>query len=306
MHGVAASRRLLSVRQHERGFTLVELLVVIAIIGVLVALLLPAIQAARTAARRTKCSNNLKQIGLAILNYESAREELPPAGSSSPDHGLYALILPQMEQYAAFAGYNMARSWTHRENWPSITADLPLVVCPETPPRDNMAAETQRISAALLTSFGTLKPSDYAVCGVIDQQARSKLGSRLKPRSDWRSILQREPVEIREVTDGMSNSWMLFEDAGRPDEWKLNYVRGTVRMKGGAWADHEQYFHVHDVCRGEQMMNCENENEIYSFHHGGCMFLYGDGSVHFVNEEISAETFASLFTRSAGDLTEPL
>jgi prepilin-type processing-associated H-X9-DG protein len=245
--------------------------------------------------------NNLKQIGLAILNYESAHDELPPAHTDDPNHGLYALILPQMEQHAAFNAYNHARNWNHRDNWASITTELPLALCPETPPRDNMAEETQRIQASLLATFGTVKPSDYAVCVVIDPAARSRLGAKLSRRSDWRSILQDEPVEVREVTDGLSNSWMLFEDAGRPDEWKSGQVRGTTRMKGGAWADHEQFFHVHDVCNGEQMMNCNNENEIYSFHTGGCMFLYGDGSVHFVREDISADAFASFFTSRADD-----
>ncbi|HEY4235485.1 MAG TPA: DUF1559 domain-containing protein, partial [Lacipirellulaceae bacterium] len=82
------------------GFTLVELLVVIAIIGILVALLLPAIQAAREAARRTQCSNNLKQIGLATLNFHDAHKELPPMRISDHEQGMLTLILPHLEEQA--------------------------------------------------------------------------------------------------------------------------------------------------------------------------------------------------------------
>ena len=102
-------------RSKKRGFTLVELLVVIAIIGVLVALLLPAIQAARESARRIQCQNNLKQVGLAVLNYHSARQQFPTAGnnaqlnlqgSTAPtvpfeQGGTLFQILPYLEQMAA-------------------------------------------------------------------------------------------------------------------------------------------------------------------------------------------------------------
>src|SRR2546427_5297251 len=91
------------------GFTLVELLVVIAIIGVLVALLLPAVQAAREAARRMSCSNNLKQLSLALHNYESTFSSLPPAGIDTNQMSWVVMLLPYMEQQPLFDKFNFAK-----------------------------------------------------------------------------------------------------------------------------------------------------------------------------------------------------
>src|SRR4051794_9676700 len=113
--------------EHRRGFTLIELLVVIAIIAVLIALLLPAVQAAREAARRAQCVNNLKQLGLAIMNYESSQGSLPPGSSynsstaAAPynamnDFGMMPRLLPQMEQMAIYNSLNMAFDHSGVEN----------------------------------------------------------------------------------------------------------------------------------------------------------------------------------------------
>src|SRR4051794_6251308 len=109
-----AERRIL-----KRGFTLVELLVVIAIIGILVALLLPAVQAAREAARRSQCVNNLKQITLAMLNYEGAKKQLPVlytflnphTKADAPAHGIHIWILPYMEYQPVYDQYDFTKLW---------------------------------------------------------------------------------------------------------------------------------------------------------------------------------------------------
>ena len=287
------------------AFTLVELLVVIAIIGVLVALLLPAVQAARTAARRMSCTNNLKQIGLAILNYEGAKKMLPPAYMTNPNHNVISKVLPYAEQQGAYSQFDLKLNWDHRNNWDAITAPLPFAVCPETPPPTTMAEETDSVNRNIMKDFGALKPADYSVCVDILSGPINVLGNRIAKRQNWLSILQTEPTELRHVTDGTSTTWMMMEDAGRPDNWKAGVLQ-SGRITGGPWADHEQFFSVHDVCGTEQMMNCNNNNEIYSFHVGGCMFLYGDGAVRFVREEIAAESFVSLFTRDDGDVASEL
>ena len=116
------------------------------------------------------------------------------------------------------------------------------------------------------------------------------------------------PLRFSDVTDGLSNSWMFFEDAGRPNLYVQNRRQGNPDdapkngITGAAWASHEAEFWVHKMCNGSQMMNCSNNNEIYSFHVGGANFVYGDGSVSFSSETIQPEIFVALFTCSASDV----
>ncbi len=116
----------------QRGFTLVELLVVIAIIGILVGLLLPAVQSAREAARRMQCSNNLKQFGLAIHNYESTNKRLP-AGRSPSGLSTHAQLLPYMEQNNAYNMVDFNVAWNHVSNTSALAVNIPTFTCPSDP-----------------------------------------------------------------------------------------------------------------------------------------------------------------------------
>lgn len=116
--------------RRDRGFTLVELLVVIAIIGILVALLLPAIQAAREAARRSQCANNLKQIGIAVHNYHDTRRELPPMRIIDGDRTWLALIMPYLEEGVAADLWDPQRGCFYDQTLEARTAIVPSYYCP--------------------------------------------------------------------------------------------------------------------------------------------------------------------------------
>ena len=123
------------------AFTLVELLVVIAIIGILIAMLLPAVQAVREAARRTECQNNLKQLALAAFNFESAQIEFPPGVVDDDDdlqealHTGWAFLLPHMEQNNIADQYDMTVSWKSTANLPLAQLTIPTLNCPSNPTR---------------------------------------------------------------------------------------------------------------------------------------------------------------------------
>jgi type II secretory pathway pseudopilin PulG len=291
--------------------------VVIAIIGVLVALLLPAIQAAREAARRSSCMNNVKQISLGCVNYETAKRIYPPPytqnTANSPwtrRHGFFVFILPFMEQVQISQQYSFDHDWK--------TFGRPI---PGAPPNPNDALSETSLEIVQCPSVAERSmnnASDYAIATALSEvsSARQQLvNAKLVPDlplKDWQSILSvyepqasgtwpYVPVRSKDVTDGLSNSFMIFECGGRPAVWKRG-VKTSDETDGAEWASDSQWFIVHDLCGGNQIMNCHNNNEIYSFHPGGCIYGMGDGSVQYVDESISPTVWAALFTRSGSEV----
>ncbi|MEO0532200.1 MAG: DUF1559 domain-containing protein [Planctomycetota bacterium] len=125
-------------------------------------------------------------------------------------------------------------------------------------------------------------------------------------------LLQDTSTSLRRCTDGLSKTFMLFEDAGRPLHFVLGENiedsdgDGNLGVEsGGGWADENSYGVLGNSidCGATTLMNCSNWDEIYSFHAGGAMFLYGDGSVHYHGEDLDNELFITLFTRAAGDVS---
>jgi prepilin-type N-terminal cleavage/methylation domain-containing protein/prepilin-type processing-associated H-X9-DG protein len=319
-------------RHSSRAFTLVELLVVIAIIGVLVALLLPAVQAAREAARRAQCTSQMKQYGLAILNYESAKEALPPPYTINNGlgtlgkHGLTPFVLPYMEQGALFAQYDIKKNWDHdvpptspNTNLKIQRTPIPVLKCPSAPPSANNIPNAIDYSVDTQFAFGTATnlaknkllstPAQIQTRGV-DANAWSSVLSHFlvpsvanpTPTTTWTADPSQGPIRIKHVTDGMSQSIMIVECAGRPDYWVGTSLDTSKTVSGIGWADNNNWFVVHNECGGGQMMNCNNDNEIYSFHSNGCNFIFGDGSVHFLQQDLDPEVFVSLFTRAGSDV----
>ncbi len=290
------------IRPHRRtnAFTLIELLVVIAVIGILLALLLPAIQAAREAARRSQCANNFKNLALATLNYTTAARRFPPAGRRDPPrHSMITYILPYFEEGAVFSAVDLTLNWNHPDNVVHTKQNLGgILICPSAP----SGRESKHVS--------DYAPSDHidASRGGLGPLIPDIIASRGPPGSPkWEGVLhvdrdgddqRRKPAHVR---DGLSKTFLLFEDAGRPIFYE-NGKPGKSTVTRFRWASWQLYMTMNNFCGTSQIINCNNNSRIYGFHNSGCNFAYADGSVRFHNDDIDADVFVSLFTAAAGDI----
>tara|TARA_R110002049_G_scaffold4601_5_gene32041 strand:- start:65044 stop:65976 length:933 start_codon:yes stop_codon:yes gene_type:complete len=286
------------------AFTLIELLVVIAIIGVLVGLLLPAVQSAREAARRMSCSNNLRQVGLATHNYHSVYRQFPRKSLRVVGHTWAVAILPFLEQNNVYEKYDFDVRWNHPNNRTIIQTRIQTFVCPSTP------------DSQLLDQAGNVRTAttDYVPHGQLSRDIMN--AGYINHRPDPTGLLTGNRLtRFRDCLDGVSNTMLLVEDAGRPQYWAGNRFGPRTnnngcgnlnvtdwRSKRGGWADPGNFIPVHGFehdglsCSGPYIINRTNNNEAYSFHVGGMQLNMADGSTHFVTEQIDKEVYASLVT----------
>jgi prepilin-type N-terminal cleavage/methylation domain-containing protein/prepilin-type processing-associated H-X9-DG protein len=324
-------------KSNRPAFTLVELLVVIAIIGILVAMLLPAVQAAREAARRAQCTNNVKQMAIALLNYESAKKELPPIytfikkqdpATTNPDpqngdHGLLIHLLPNLEYQALYDQYDFTKTWNHFSGNNKLTSeDIPVFICPTAPaPLERPPVRNPELNQGI-KAF-----TDYTTMGRVSPQAVCILWAAGMTDRDWQGLFTGAPefydyetsgcppgnlsgqsgvTKLKQVTDGLSHTFAFVEDAGRGDFWEDGQLKSTNpfgNTSGARWADPANEFWSHNLCAGgRSMINCNNENEIYSFHSGGAMFAFADGSVQFLSDTVDIEIQVALVTRAGSDI----
>jgi prepilin-type N-terminal cleavage/methylation domain-containing protein len=335
--------------RRRSGFTLIELLVVIAIIAVLIGLLLPAVQKVREAAARTQCFNNNKQLGIALHGFHDVNNYFPPAGVDTPfgwprrgikagvQHGMAQFILPFIEQNSLYQQYHFDKDWRAPENQPVVTTRLKVYICPSVPVADRLSVVKTGGGFTWQEYAGDYGPqSGYrralAVAGYTAFIAGDYAGNP-NPPSDvigedgpYRGAFETcgafadhidNAHAIAQITDGLSNTAFLTEDAGRP----LSYVTGGKPhptdpnggpngLDGAGWASRGMNYGIDGSSfdglagSGPCFMNCNNRDEHFSFHPGGGVHLFGDGSVRFISQSMSTIPMAAMTTRAGGEVIQ--
>ncbi|MEW4562830.1 DUF1559 domain-containing protein [Bremerella sp. JC770] len=295
-------------RLKPAGFTLVELLVVIAIIGILIALLLPAVQQAREAARRIQCTNNLKQIGLGLHNYLDTHKRFPPGRvrwGSSPDrvtHGWCILLVPFLEQGNVQELYDFTVPWFDPINEEAAQTSLDVFLCPSSPSGGQLIENTEW-GATTSSRVG-----DYqALVAYTDSVQMTPASAN--------GMLNGNYGKPRDVTDGLTNTICISELGGRPDYYAAgkkvgDFLSGETYVKEwGTWASPQRIFYsgyTHDGATrfGPCAVNCANSESIYAFHTGGANVLMGDASVQFLAETVPVQTVYRLIDPQDGTVLE--
>ncbi len=278
----------------KRGFTLVELLVVIAIIGILVGLLLPAVQAAREAARRASCVNNLMQLGLAVHHYDYNMEHLPAGviDSAGPirnealgQHVSWIVqILPQIEEGNAYRKFNIPEGAYAATNQPVRQHNIPLLTCPSDP-------VANRINDVALSSYvgcynSTEAPIDANNDGLLFLNSK---------------------IRFADIHDGSSHTLLLGEGPIANDD--LGWVSGTrATLRNCVGIVNPNYFPE----KTDGLSQDHNKSEVDSLHvggfgsshTGGAEFVFADGAVQFLSQNIDQITFERLGNRADGEMVE--
>jgi prepilin-type N-terminal cleavage/methylation domain-containing protein/prepilin-type processing-associated H-X9-DG protein len=313
----------------RRGFTLIELLVVIAIIAALMGLLLPAVQKVREAAARTKCQNNLKQLALALHDFESAKGYLQSSihTSETGRQGWAIFLLPYFEQDNVYKKFDLTLGWNEGGNNRAVVGSrIPAFVCPASPDPDRLDGAPDD---ATWTAFAAT--TDYATIYGLD--ARLVATGLVANTPDITGIMPRNlATKFADVADGLANTILFVESAGRPQVWRNGAVVGTVpqqRVNGGAWARPGSDFELKgttsdggtfpgpfavNVTNGEDVQGqyphpvygTLGTGEVYAFHTAGANVAFGDGSVRLIHSTIPIRTFAALVTRAGGEVTGSL
>lgn len=299
----------------RRGFTLIELLVVIAIISLLVALLLPAVQQAREAARRTQCKNNLKQMGIALHNYHDSHKLFPPSSTSGFGRGVWmypgtgptdpnihlhswaSLILPQLEQSNLQQEINYNVSALDPQNWDAAQTVINTYMCP------SYTGEQFSTHAHYTTLVGN---RGFAIRNYVAMGASNVLALSGAVPADG-ILFPASTTGLRDVYDGTSSTIMLVETR---EERASVWIDGTTAAVSSRWFDftnpptfagntialnHQNYFITEFIFGPSNTIDSEWGPS--SEHDDGGHHLMADGSVHFLSNKIDTAVYDALVTK---------
>jgi prepilin-type N-terminal cleavage/methylation domain-containing protein len=314
-------------RSWSRGFTLVELLVVIAIIGILIALLLPAVQAAREAARRSSCQNNMKQICLAVLNYESARKQFPPSSyfqasgsTSSWPYSFRAMVLPYHEDTSLHSLIDFNYHWNDSRNAQAYLTPVPAYKCPTRGSTEKLyGGDASSVATGALVE-SQLAAHYYAIMGGAIGCATTDgytVGGSCSGSSQATGVYAvngimypKSKTKAREITDGLSKTFLVGEVS-----WDIYALRAWICGSGAStgvqwgWAARNLSNPINSVTAGlgsgdvwQQVTVLLNHSSLGSQHGGGAMIGNADGSVRFVSENTEISVLRAAASRANGEV----
>jgi prepilin-type N-terminal cleavage/methylation domain-containing protein/prepilin-type processing-associated H-X9-DG protein len=259
-------------RQSSFGFTLVELLVVIAIIGALAGLLLAAVQKARESANRAVCTNNLRQIGIALHSYHNVHNTFPPGGIEWRPAGDFskrqlawcAFLLPYLEQQNVYRKLDLSKAFDAPQNAQGAATVLDIFLCPSKP---RGSPDDYLWDGRGVTDYG----------GIFGQA----LIGQNNPHNG--TMLFDKPIRLSMITDGASHTVMISEDTQRKD---------------GQWINAMNLFDVAMPINQGPVY----DPDIHSEHPGGANGLFADGSVRFLRQTMDIRILAAIVTRAGGEV----
>jgi prepilin-type N-terminal cleavage/methylation domain-containing protein/prepilin-type processing-associated H-X9-DG protein len=292
------------------GFTLVELLVVIAIVGTLVALLLPAIQAARESARRNQCLNNLKQIGTAIQIYHDSKKQYPMGrnGRNQFSVSWSFYILPQIEEQSVYDAYDATKRVDDLVNAPTMRTPISLYACPSRrPPAADRNFDDNK-SPPALDKQGVASLGDYAANAGVEEDTGLELEDWIGPElidiTDAGPIFTGSNINARRVLDGLSKTLAVGEKHIPPvepdwDNTMIHFEQGDTAFLAGD--------HVFSVlrCTEEGLAKGPDDHEVEKFggpHPGVAMFVFLDAHVEAISNDIDDDALEGLSTIGGGEI----
>jgi prepilin-type N-terminal cleavage/methylation domain-containing protein/prepilin-type processing-associated H-X9-DG protein len=287
---------------HKFGFTLVELLVVIAIIGILTALLLPAVQAAREAARRHQCVTNLKQWGLAMQMYESSNRRLIYAGELTPRRGWPPSLWPYVEEAALFEKFDYSNPFWTSPNITYCAVQIPLYFCPSDRTGMWRGDPYTRSRGAYVLNWSNGTDRHNPVAGPV------------LPGPFYHA----RQYKLRNITDGLSKTMFISEVIMAVEDQYYD-TRGDMLNDYNSTS---VFMTINTPNAGVDYMACADDNvnpspcihdlsgnsyqSARSRHAGGVNVLMGDGSVHFIPDEVSVEVWQALGSMDGGEQVDLL